>query len=307
MNTLTPGDSKSSEDDETGQDSNINKLRFTSNVGKKDDVESCVSYTLTLPLAKQQDDDDGEQYDEGDEEWEWEYEEDYDTSTPTKQGSSGSSRNLTPSEGKSDVSSGSTRKILTEMEMGAYNSSTSHSDHGNSQSTPITEEDEYSDHDQEEVRDTELAEDGKFFCHLEETFKVLSDTYKIITTENNSPECENLEEKRHKSDDGFEGILDVISNQCVQIETEIKRTSRQSTPASPGPGKSSLPNSRSGSRASSRPTSKMSRTGSRASKAVSDPNDKEEEWADEEEWEYYYPEGDEKNQSRPQSRQKRSL
>ena len=306
MNTLTPGDSKSSEDDETGQDSNINKLRFTSNVCKKDDVESCVSYTLTLPLAKQQDDDDGEQYDEGDEEWEWEYEEDYDTSTPTKQGSSGSSRNLTPSEGKSDVSSGSTRKILTEMEMGAYNSSTSHSDHGNSQSTPITEEDEYSDHDQEEVRDTELAEDGKFFCHLEETFKVLSDTYKIITTENNSPECENLEEKRHTSDDGFEGILDVISNQCVQIETEIKRTSRQSTPASPGPGKSSLPNSRSGSRASSRPTSKMSRTGSRASKAVNDPNDKEEEWADEEEeWEYYYPEGDEKNQSRPQSRQKK--
>ena len=36
-----------------------------------------------------------------------------------------SSRNLTPSEGgsKSDVSTGSTRKLLTEMEMGAYNSS----------------------------------------------------------------------------------------------------------------------------------------------------------------------------------------
>merc|ERR1711952_163444 len=124
------------------------------------------------------------------------------------------------------------------MEMGAYNSSsTSHSDHGNSQSTPITEEEDYSDTDMAGVRQSSEPVDGQLFCHLEETFKVLSDTYKIITTENNSPECENIDE-RDSVDDGFEGILDVISNQCVQIETEIKKPSRQSTPASPGPTKS---------------------------------------------------------------------
>merc|ERR1712020_625583 len=115
-------------------------LRFTSNVVKKEDMESCVSYTLTLPLAKQEEPvvADGDQYDEGDEEWEWEYEDELDALTPTKQGSSGSSRNLTPSEGKSDVSSGSTRKLLTEMEMGAYNSQSS--DHGGNSQSTITEE-----------------------------------------------------------------------------------------------------------------------------------------------------------------------
>ena len=37
-----------------------------------------------------------------DEEWEWEYEDELDASTPTKQGSSGSSRNLTPSSALCD-------------------------------------------------------------------------------------------------------------------------------------------------------------------------------------------------------------
>ena len=323
MNTLTPGDSKSSgTDDETAQDSNLNKLRFTSNVVKRDDVESCVSYTLTLPLAKQQDSEDQEHYDEGDEEWEWEYEEELDASTPTKQGSSGSSRNLTPSEGKSDVSTGSTRKLLTEMEMGAYNcSSTSHSDHGNSQSTPITEEDEYSDedHDRAVIQASEPVEEH-LFGHLEETFKVLSDTYKIITTGNNSPECDNVEGRPGEGDDGFEGILDVISNQCVQIETEIRRTSRQSTPASPGPSKGGNSNSRPNSRGgvTPRPGSKMSRPGSRQKTKTPASNSEEaecdEDWGDEDQWEYYYeedyPEEETgKNQepgkvSRPPSRQK---
>ena len=318
MNTLTPGDSKSSgTDDEAAPDRDAigNKLRFTSNVVKKaEDVESCVSYTLTLPLAVRQQE--AEQYaEEGDEEWEWEYEEELDAATPTKQGSSGSSRNLTPSEGgsKSDVSTGSTRKLLTEMEMGAYNSSsTSHSDHGNSQSTPITEEDDYSDTDMAGVRQSSEPVDGQLFCHLEETFKVLSDTYKIITTENNSPECENIDE-RDSVDDGFEGILDVISNQCVQIETEIKKTSRQSTPASPGPTKS-----RPSSRTSSRPGSKMSRPASRQRTKTPVSNnettdDAEEDWGDEDQWEYYYEEdypeeeaetGTADKTSRPPSRQK---
>ena len=325
LNTLTPGDSKSSgTDDETAGDSNLNKLRFTSNVVKKEDIESCVSYTLTLPLAKQQDlvGDDGDNYDEGDEEWEWEYEDELDASTPTKQGSSGSSRNLTPSEGKSDVSSGSTRKLLTEMELGAYNcSSTSQSDHGNSQSTPITEEEEedYSeDENRTRRRQTSGPEEvsGHLFCHLEETFKVLSDTYKIITTGDNSPECENYpsydghqghalvrQQARHgDSDDGFEGILDGISNQCVQIETEILRNSRQSTPASPGPGKVSRPSSR---------VSSRSRPGSRQNTKTPSSGQDEEDWGDEDQWEYYYeedyPEEGPENEiktSRPSSRQR---
>ena len=342
MNTLTPGDSKSSgTDDETAQESKLNKIRFTSNVVGKQDVESCVSYTLTLPLNKADENNETfeqeevEHYDDEDEEWEWEYEDELDASTPTKQGSSGSSRNLTPSEGKSEASSGSTRKLLTEMEMGAYNSSsTSHSDHGNSQSTPITEEDDFLDdddqlsgQDRKNRRSSEKAEvSGHLFCHLEETFKVLSDTYKIITT-GNSPECEQAIEGSYPKtpdmvsqqsaaavDDGFEGILDGISNQCVQIESEILRSSRQSTatpegsssPASPKYINVSRPNSRTGSRAASR----ISRPGSRLKPKTPLPDDggEEEEWGDDDEWEYYYEdeynEEDQKEPSRPVSRQK---
>jgi hypothetical protein len=341
MNTLTPGDSKSSgTDDETAQESKLNKIRFTSNVVGKQDVESCVSYTLTLPLNKAEESNETieqeevEHYDDEDEEWEWEYEDELDASTPTKQGSSGSSRNLTPSEGKSDASSGSTRKLLTEMEMGAYNSSsTSHSDRGNSQSTPITEEDDFLDdddqlsgQDKKNRRNSEKTEvSGHLFCHLEETFKVLSDTYKIITT-GNSPECEQVTEGSYPKtpdmviqqntavDDGFEGILDGISNQCVQIESEILRSSRQSTAtpegsASPAPPKYinvSRPNSRTGSRAASR----ISRPGSRLKPKTPLPDDagEVEEWGDDDEWEYYYEdeynEEDQNEPSRPVSRQK---
>jgi len=343
MNTLTPGDSKSSgTDDETAQESNLSKIRFTSNVGGKQDVESCVSYTLTLPLNKAEEteetiqQEEAEHYDDEDEEWEWEYEDELDASTPTKQGSSGSSRNLTPSEGKSDASSGSTRKLLTEMEMGAYNSSsTSHSDHGNSQSTPITEDDDLLDDDEQmhgqDKRKRRGSDKGEvssgLFCHLEETFKVLSDTYKIITT-GNSPECEHAKEGSYPKspemitqqnvvvDDGFEGILDGISNQCVQIESEILRSSRQSTAtpegsASPAPPKYinvSRPNSRTASRNGSR----MSRPGSRLKPKTPLPDGgEEEEWGDEDEWEYYYEDDyheEEQQQggptSRPPSRQK---
>merc|ERR1711892_1520279 len=262
-------------------------------------------------------------------EWEWEYEDELDASTPTKQGSSGSSRNLTPS----DASSGSTRKLLTEMEMGAYNSSsTSHSDHGNSQTTPITEEDDFLDDDDQlsgqdrrNRRSSEKTEvSGHLFCHLEETFKVLSDTYKIITT-GNSPECEQATEGSYPKtpdmvtqqnaavDDGFEGILDGISNQCVQIESEILRSSRQSTATpegslSPAPKyiNVSRPNSRSGSRVSSR----ISRPGSRLKPKTPLPDNagEDEEWGDEDEWEYYYEdeykEEEQKEPSRPVSRQK---
>merc|ERR1711892_1244539 len=262
-------------------------------------------------------------------EWEWEYEDELDASTPTKQGSSGSSRNLTPS----DASSGSTRKLLTEMEMGAYNSSsTSHSDHGNSQTTPITEEDDFLDDDDQfsgqDRRNRKSAEktevSGHLFCHLEETFKVLSDTYKIITT-GNSPECDQFTEGSYPKtpdvvtqqnaavDDGFEGILDGISNQCVQIESEILRSSRQSTATpegslSPAPKyiNVSRPNSRSGSRVSSR----ISRPGSRLKPKTPLPDNagEDEEWGDEDEWEYYYEdeykEEEQKEPSRPVSRQK---
>ena len=128
------------------------------------------------------------------------------------------------------------------MEMGAYNSgSTSHSDHGNSQSTPITEEDEVlSDNnstddekkksDKRKRRGSEKGEiNGHLFSHLEETFKVLSDTYKIITT-GNSPDSALKAQNDKKEDDSgqtFEDILDGVSTQCVQLETEILRSSRQ--------------------------------------------------------------------------------
>ena len=320
MNTLTPGDSKSSgTDDDIGVDPNLSKIRFTSDVGggKANSVESSVSYTLTLPLSQPeggaQAPGQGEaEGDEDDDEWEWEYEDDSTAVTPTKLGSSGSSRNLTPSEGKSDASTGSTRKLLTEMEMGAYNSSsTSHSEQ---HSTTITEEEDLIEDEDEHGRRKRRGEDkgeasGHIFCHLEETFKVLSDTYKIITT-GNSPEGEYIQDgsypktpdvaaaqKNVGGDESFEDILDGISNQCVQLETEITRSSRESsvrqTPirqctaspsASPAPPKNSRPSSRTGSR--------MSRPGSRLkTKTPLPPDGGEEDWGDEDEWEYYY-EGD---------------
>merc|ERR1719295_1234268 len=212
MNTLTPGDSKSSgTDDDIGVDPNLSKIRFTSDVGggKANSVESSVSYTLTLPLSQPeggaQAPSQGEaEGDEDDDEWEWEYEDDSTAVTPTKLGSSGSSRNLTPSEGKSDASTGSTRKLLTEMEMGAYNSSsTSHSEQ---HSTTITEEEEdmmEDEHGRRKRKGSEKGEaSGHIFCHLEETFKVLSDTYKIITT-GNSPEGEFVQDGAYpKTPDG---------------------------------------------------------------------------------------------------------
>ena len=342
LNTLTPGDSKSSgTDDDIGQDPNIGKIRFTSDVGggKGNAVESSVSYTLTLPLSKHDESHveghNEAEGDEDDEEWEWEYEDESTAVTPTKQGSSGSSRNLTPS----DASTGSTRKLLTEMEMGAYNSNSN--SHSEQHSTTITEEDEELEDDDEHGRKKQRGSDkqeGHIFCHLEETFKVLSDTYKIITT-GNSPEGEFTQDgnyamspeanaKNNGVDESFENILDGISNQCVQLETEITRSSRESsvsvrqTPirqcsASPSPGASS-PAPTKQSRPNSRTGSRMSRPGSRLkTKTPVSTGEEEEDWGDEDEWEYYYEgddweeeaegpnaEGDTKAPSRPSSRQR---
>jgi len=344
LNTLTPGDSKSSgTDDETGQDPNLSKIRFTSDFGGRKDTnnESCVSYTLTLPLNKAEGADvamgNEEAEGEEDDEWEWEYDDESAAVTPTKLGSSGSSRNLTPSEGKSDVSTGSTRKLLTEMEMGAYNSNNSSStSHSEQNSNNITGEEDILEDDEEygkrKRRGSEKGEgSGHIFCHLEETFKVLSDTYKIITT-GNSPECENDEEgfglqtpdygsQRTSVDESFEDILDGISNQCVQLETEITRSSRESsvrqTPirqctASPVGGSSPAPPrlSRPGSSAGL----VISRPGSRLKLKTPLPPEAEDDWGDEDDWEYYY-EGDDwdeeeedgkgaEGKSRPPSRQK---
>ena len=348
MNTLTPGDSKSSgTDDETGQDPNKGKLRFTSNVNVEKgqhNMQSCVSYTLTLPLKRsdeeeeEQEDENEEEYD--DDEWEWEYEDDEEqeeiekVTNKSQNNSSGSSRNLTPS----DASSGTTRKILNDMELGAYNTNSDPS-HSNSQSTPITEEEDglIDDEEVDQVSSTphtkrrvaEKSDNSEhLFCHLEETFKVLSDTYKIITT-GSTPEAKeiNIQPTIHINQDpcntSFEDILDDVSTQCVQLETEMMKSSRQST-ATPEPRPRSKAQSRPQSRSNSRATATTSRPNSQAanvvnsrpsSKASSRPvsrakvktpvlpeakpeeEEEEEDWGDEDEWEYYYeedyPEGDE--------------
>ncbi len=303
MNTLTPGDSKSSgTDDELAQDPNFGKIRFTSNVDLDKTNESCVSYTLTLPLkvVDTQDADEEEEY-EDDEEWEWEYEDELESSTPTKvrNDSSGSSRNLTPSEAKSDISTGSTRRILMDMELGAYNSQ---SDPGNSQSTPITEEeDAFLDEEEEDLKNdkhkkkvADKSENSEhLYCHLEETFKVLSDTYKIITT-GSSPDsehhCSASLNAGISTDKSFEDILDGVSSQCFQLESEILRSSRQSTAEPEGKlndtgsssGPVSRPISRSNSRTGSRPTS-VCKQSNVTSSGVDN-------YDDDDEWEYYYEE-----------------
>ena len=283
MNTLTPGDSKSSgTDDETGQDPNKGKLRFTSNVNVEKgqhNMQSCVSYTLTLPLKRsdeeeeEQEDENEEEYD--DDEWEWEYEDDEEqeeiekVTNKSQNNSSGSSRNLTPS----DASSGTTRKILNDMELGAYNTNSDPS-HSNSQSTPITEEEDglIDDEEVDQVssaphtkrRVAEKSDNSEhLFCHLEETFKVLSDTYKIITT-GSTPEAKeiNIQPTIHINQDpcntSFEDILDDVSTQCVQLETEMMKSSRQST-ATPEPRPRSKAQSRPQSRSNSRATATTSR------------------------------------------------
>ena len=339
MNTLTPGDSKSSgTDDETGHDPNKGKLRFTSNVnidkGQQQhvqDLHSCVSYTLTLPLKKPDGEDEGEEDEQeeenedeeyDDDEWEWEYEDDEEqeeeiVAIKSQNNSSGSSRNLTPS----DASTGSTRKIFNDMELGAYNTNSDPS-HSNSQSTPITEEEDGLIDDDEcepaKLQHTrrKVAEkqdnSEHLFCHLEETFKVLSDTYKIITTGSTPDIQETLNIKptvniQEQCNTSFEEILNDVSTQCVQLETEIMKSSRQST-ATPEPRPKSKAQSRPQSRSNSRSSVTAANTSRPNSRSASRPisraktktpvipqievvqDNDEEDWGDEDEWEYYYEE-----------------
>ena len=69
------------------------------------------------------------------------------------------------------------------------------------------------------------------FTHLEETFKVLNGAYKIIT--GSKPEGggqaradSRCGEEDSNSKKSFEEVLEGVSNECVQLENEIRKTSR---------------------------------------------------------------------------------
>ncbi len=291
-NTLTPNntESKSSEDEgasikaEEGEDAN-GKIRFSAKVEEVKTTiattnDQSVSVTISIPrrnstgtvFACEPVMEERVRSEAGDEDWKDE-EADVVSSTldspRTKRQSqmgrndstsSESTRELSSSEGRSE-----TRKLLSDMECGAYNSdslnSPGHSgisDLGTSErsheSSAVAEPEESDDagwstdesvpqegkvlvgcHQQQEV-------EGQLINHLEETFKVLNGAYRIITGSSTyhsdddgssqrtvkERQCEESGSGSSSGNEGnksFEDVLQGVTDQAVRLENEIRQGS----------------------------------------------------------------------------------
>ena len=246
----------------------------------------------------------------GGEEEEWDWEEDDDAGSGTsgtrsrrsgKRLDSTSSRELSSAElSKQDNSmASSTRKLLTEMEFGAYNSDSMHSPGHSGQSddpgismseqsheSPALESDfnleegqnnsdDEEDEEEEEEDEDEDDEEENLYSHLEETYRVLNGTYQIITGA--QTECTIVQQQQSTTTTTIQSE-NVINNNTITTTTPATNKHLKLIP--------------------SRPSSKMSRPGSRRSvqNSKDDSNkDGNEEEDEEGEWEYYY-EGDEEGE-----------
>ena len=278
---------------------------------KRESEEANVTFTVSLPRrpsievaeitasisptkmmmqnngSNNKDDDEEEEEEEEEEEDEWEWEEDDDAASARSRRSgkrvdSTSSRDLSSAELQKDTSmASSTRKLLTEMECGAYNSdsvcSPGHTS-GNSDGVSMSEQshespalegdsdynideaqkDDDKDEEEEEEEDDEEEEEEEeeenLYTHLEETYRVLNGAYQIITG--------------------------------AQTDTVVTKEKATAPTGEQLPIKHNRP--------PSRPSSKMSRPASRRSIQRGEDGNEEEDWGDEEEgdweWEYYYEE-----------------
>ena len=193
-NTLTPcnTDSKSSGTEDEGGDGvkPTPRLQFKVVVDAPEDrvemgedqLDPNVSFTISLPSKQEYD---GEKADE--DEWEWEDDDDAkcELKDPKRHDSTNSSQEVSLSDDKSSASS-TVRKLLNEMECGAYNSDSLYSPGHSGQSINSNEATENkSDNESDGTAEWSSADESNqpVFAHLQETFNVLNGAYKIITGE----------------------------------------------------------------------------------------------------------------------------
>ena len=296
-------------DDEAPSEQEAN-VTFTVSLPRRASIEVAeitASISPTKMLNNEQGGND-EAEDDNEEEWEWEDDDDAASGTSSKSAKqrkkrqdSTSSRELSSAELKEQNSmASSTRKLFNEMEFGAYNSDSMYSPGHSGQSDGVSmseqshespalesdfnmeegknnSEDEEDDDEEEEEEDEEEDEEEEenLYSHLEETYRVLNGTYQIITgAQTESTATTSVQSTTNQSDN--------------VISTNTNNTSNNSNLLKPP----------------SRPSSKMSRPGSRRSVRNAKEDNKEaneeDDWGDDEgdwEWEYYYDEDEEGNET----------
>ena len=313
-NTLTPcnTDSKSSGTEDEGPclpkkcsgcHTPTNEGTKVTNEPVKETIQPDVSFTVSLPRrpsievaeitasisptkmlqqnSNHQDDPDEDE----EEEWEWEEDDDAASTRSRRSGKrvdSISSRDLSSAELKQDHSTtSSTRKILTDMECGAYNSDSLCSPgHNSGQSdgvsmseqsheSPVLDEgSDLEEEDDEDGEEEEEEEEENLYSQLEETYRVLNGAYQIIT----GATSETIVKEETSST--ITTVKEEVTNAVVQeeVSTTVKPMKLLSRPSS---------------------RQKISRPSSRRS--IKNGNE-EDNWGDDEEgdweWEYYYEEED---------------
>ena len=284
----TPTNDSSKDPEETIKEPVQADVSFTVNLPRRPSIEVAeITASISPTKMLQQNSNHEENEEDDEEEWEWEEDDDAASGRSRRSGKrvdSISSRDLSSAELKQDHSTtSSTRKILTEMECGAYNSdslcSPGHNS-GQSDGVSMSEQshespalDEESDLEEEEEEEDdeeeESEEEENLYSHLEETYRVLNGAYQIIT----GAHTETI-------------VKEEVSSTIKTVQEEVASTViQEETTCAPKPL-----------RMLSRPSSKMSRPSSRRSRAHSENGTEEEDWGDDEEgdweWEYYYEEED---------------
>ena len=270
-------------------------VSFTVSIPRRPSIEvaeitASISPTkMMMPESEENAEEDHEEEEEEEEEWEWEEEEDDTSSSRSRRSGkrvdSTSSRELSSEElNKEHSVASSTRKVLTEMEFGAYNSdslcSPGHTS-GQSEGVSMSEQSHESpalegdsdDNLEEGQRDPveeneedeeEEEEEENLYTHLEETYRVLNGAYQIITGAQH--EISTLVEEHSKTLQTSGGVSE--------------------EPTAAKPVRTVL----------SRPGSKLSRPASRRSVQKGEDGTEDDDWAEDEEgdweWEYYYDEED---------------
>ena len=283
------------------------------------DVDPNVSVTISLPRQTVEEEEDSSTSSESEseseseeEEWEWEEEEEdtnkRDAASDKRHDSTSSSHEISLADEKSAAenshASSTVRKLLTDMECGAYNSDSlcspghsGQSDVGNSERSPASPQAEDSDSDST-AEWSSGEEQGKanteplVFTHLQETFNVLNGAYKIIT--GNIQEDEYIQEQNKNG--SFVSSTTTATVQPVMVDHSSMSCSAtiDKTTETPAPVTGSRPLSR---QKVSRPASRQRQ--SRPSSKMSARPDEEEEWGDSDDWEYeyYYEEEEEEPES----------
>ena len=282
----TPTNDTSKEPEEEVEETVQPDVSFTVSLPRRPSIEVAeITASISPTKMLQQNSNHQENDEEEEEEWEWEEDDDAASGRSRRSGKrvdSISSRDLSSAELKQDNSTtSSTRKILTEMECGAYNSdslcSPGHNS-GQSDGVSMSEQshespalDGESELEDEEEEESEEEEEENLYSHLEETYRVLNGAYQIITAGAHSETIVKEEVSSTITTTVQEEVAStIIQEEAVTVPKAVRMLSR--------------------------PSSKMSRPSSRRSRAHSENGTEDDDWGDDEEgdweWEYYYEEED---------------